>query len=107
MKKEELKLWFRESAWIYPEDDKAFIEQLTKALKENGFPHAVTWQSKNNLDASTYPQYICSGDLGGIGGDTIHFWRDGQTWWPITGDYTEEEQDSAERILRDSMTSLR
>ena len=106
MVKEELKLWFRESAWIYLEHDKEFIEQLTKALKENGFPHPRVWQSKSNLDVSTYPQYLCSCDLGAIGGDTIHFWRDGQSWWPMSGDYSCEQEDNAELVLREAIITF-
>lgn len=100
MVKENLKLWFRESAWIYPEDDEKFIALLTKTLKENGFPHAELWQ---NQLVNNYPQYLCSCDLSTIGGDAIHFWRDGQTWWYITGDYTCEQEDNAELILRETI----
>lgn len=103
MVKEELKLWFRDSAWIYPEDDKAFIERLAKALKESGFQNCTIWQTEKHLKGKKYPQYLCSGNLGGMGGDTIHFWRDGQTWWFMTGDYTCEQEDNAELILRETI----
>lgn len=101
-KEEKLKLWFRESAWIYSEADETIIKRLTKALKENGFPNCRIWQTEEHLKSGRYPQYLCSGDLG-IGGDTIHFWRDGQTWWPMSGDYTNEQEDNAELILRETI----
>ena len=99
MVKEDRRLWFRESAWIYPEDDKKFIEHLTTALKENGFSHAGLWQNKSS---GKYPQYLCSCDLG-VGGDTVHFWRDGQSWWPMSGDYSCKQEDNAELILRETI----
>ena len=92
--------WVSESAWIYPGDDKKFIECLTKTLKDNGYPNCRVWQLEEHKHEK-YPQYLCSADLGGIGGDTIHFWRDGQTSIrPSTGDYTCEDEEKAELILR-------
>jgi len=97
---QELKVWFRESAWIHPEEDEKFIGKLREALETEFGEHCQLWQNRDHLESGKYPQYLCSADLRGIGGDVCHFWRDGQTWWPMSGDYSLEDEDKAELILR-------
>jgi len=104
---EQLKEWFRESAWIYPEDDEKFIEKLKGNLKREFGDECVVWQSARLLESNSYPQYLCSVDLRGIGGDVCHFWRDGQTWWPISGDYSLDDENKAELVLRKTIREFR
>jgi len=104
---EQLKEWFRESAWIYPEHDKEFMKKLEGNLRRVFGEHCVVWQNKSHLESGRYPQYLCSADLRGIGGDVCHFWRDGQTWWPMSGDYSLEDEDKAELVLRKTIREFR
>jgi hypothetical protein len=36
-------------------------------------------------------------------GDVVQLWRDGQTWWPMSGDYSLRDMEMAEMILRKSI----
>jgi hypothetical protein len=92
----------QESVWIYPKDDKKFLELLTKNLKAHFGERCTVWQN-NHVSNPKYPQYLCSADLRGYGGDTVHLWRDGQTWWPMSGDYSLKDEEMAELILRNSI----
>ncbi len=102
-KEQRVRQWIQEAAWIYPRDDERFIELLTKNLKKYFGENCQVWQKKNHVGNSEYPQYLCSSDLRGIGGDVVHLWRDGQTWWPIAGDYSLKDEEMAEVILRVSI----
>jgi hypothetical protein len=97
-----VKEWLQESAWIYPKQEKQFIELLTKNLKDYFGDACAVWQNGFEKN-SEYPQYLCSADLRGIGGDTCHMWRDGQSWWPLSGDYSLKDEEMAELILRKSI----
>lgn len=95
---EEQKQWFRKSAWIYPNQDKKFLAELLEAYKAmEGWEGTRMWQ---NSPREAYPQYLASLDPRGIGGDTCHLWRDGQTWWPMSGDFSFEDEDLIELVLR-------
>jgi len=95
--------WFQEAAWIYPKDDEQFIKLLTDNLKKHFGENCQVWQKKNHVSNSGYPQYLCSSDLRDIGGDVVHLWRDGQTWWPIAGDYSLRDEEMVEVILKKSI----
>lgn len=94
-----LKEWMQESAWIYPETDKQFLVLLDRNMKEAFGKDCSIWQS-SNVGNPKYPQLLCSADLKGIGGDTCHMWRDGQNWWPLVGDYSLDDMEKAELVLR-------
>lgn len=79
------------------------MKALEEELKVVGFtmPRLV-----QNDEIEGYPQYLCSGDVGCLGGDIVHFWRDGQTWWPIVGDYSEEQMEKVEFALRKALLKV-
>ena len=88
--------------WVYRDEDKEFLPRLEQALKESGFPRCRLWETKPR--AAKYVQYLCSVHLNQlIAGDIVHFWRDGQTWWPCSGDYSLDDEEKAERILREAL----
>ena len=97
-----IKEWIQESAWIYPKQDKQFLELLTRNLKAHFGENCKIWQN-GNVGKAEYPQLLCSADLRGYGGDTVHLWRDGQSWWPMSGDYSLKDEEMAELILRKSI----
>jgi len=101
-----LKEWMQNAAWIYPKMDKQFIALLEKNLKDEFGESCKVWQN-SNVGNAEYPQLLCSADLKGYGGDTCHMWRDGQTWWPMVGDYSLDEMEKAELILRRSILEFR
>jgi len=91
--------WFRESAWIYPKDDERFLAELLERYKAmEGWKETRIWQNK--WEEGRYPQYLASLDPRGVGGDTCHLWRDGQTWWPMSGDFSFDTEDNIELVLR-------
>jgi hypothetical protein len=92
----------QESAWIYQKEDKKFLELLTKNLRAY-FGESCKVRQNSNVGKAEYPQYLCSADLRGYGGDTVHLWRDGQSWWPMSGDYSLKDEEMAELILRKSI----
>ena len=94
-----VKEWFQEAAWIYPKHDKSFLELLTRNLKNHFGENCLVWQNEN-VGSKEYPQLLCSVDPRGIGGDVVHLWRDGQTWWPMSGDYSLTDEEMVEAILR-------
>ena len=98
-----LREWLQEAAWIYPEQDEKFIEMLMKNLKAHFGEDCKVWQNEDHVKKGTYPQYLCSADLRGYGGDVCQMWRDGQTWWPMEGDYSCKDEDMAEIILRQTI----
>lgn len=102
-KEQRVRQWIQEAAWIYPSDDERFFELLKKNLKKHFGGNCHAWQNEDHLKSGKYPQYLCSADLRGIGGDVVHLWRDGQTWWPIAGDYSLKDEEMAEVILRVSI----
>jgi hypothetical protein len=97
-----LKEWMQESAWIYQKEDKKFLELLTKNLRAY-FGESCKVRQNSNVGKAEYPQYLCSADLRGYDGDTVHLWRDGQSWWPMSGDYSLKDEEMAELILRKSI----
>ena len=102
-KEQRARRWFQEAAWIYPRNDERFIKLLTENLKKYFGENCTVWKGSNSERKSEYPQYLCSADLRGIGGDTVHLWRDGQTWWPMSGDYSLDEEEMVESILRQTI----
>jgi len=102
--KVELKEWFQEAAWIYPKEENKFITFLTKEVKKE-FPNVTIWRSEHcTKSKEKYPQYLCSADLDSeLAGDTVQLWRDGQTFWPVCGDYSIEDEEKIELILRKSI----
>ena len=101
-----LKEWRQEAAWIYPGTDKRFIALLEKNLKAGFGEDCRVWQN-GNVGNAEYPQLLCSADLKGYGGDTCHMWRDGQTWWPMVGDYSLDDMEKVELILRKTIIESR
>ena len=95
-----VKEWLQEAAWIYPKDDERFIKLLTENLKGYFGKECRVWQNEDHGKRGTYPQYLCSADLRDVGGDVVQLWRDGQTWWPMSGDYSLRDMEIAEMILR-------
>ena len=91
------KKWCGQSAWVYADEDVNFLPRLLKTMKDR-FPNYIQWQSNIHLDE--YPQYLCSAKFGGGKDDVVHLWRDGQTWWPISGKFRTKEKDKIELILR-------
>ena len=102
----ELKEWLQEAAWIYPKEDEKFLPFLEKRMKEHFGEHFSMRQNGFEKDPK-YPQYLCSADLRGIGGDTVHLWRDGQSWWPMHGDYSLDDEENVELILRKAIREFR
>jgi hypothetical protein len=100
LKNKESKEWMLQAAWIYPKDDARVLPLLLKELTAHFGEHCRVWQNERHLKGGEYPQYLCSADLRGIGGDVCHLWRDGQTWWPMAGDYSCKDEEMAELILR-------
>jgi len=94
--------WMQESAWIYPKQDRKFLELLTLNLRAHFGEACEVWQNGFEKNQE-YPQYLCTADPRGIGGDKVHLWRDGQSWWPMAGDYSFDEMEMAELILRKSI----
>ena len=101
-----VKEWFQEAAWIYPNEDERFLGLLGEKLVEHFGKSCRTWQNKN-VGSDEYPQLLCSADLRGIGGDTVHLWRDGQTYWPMSGDYSLDDEQMVEAILRQTILEFR
>ena len=101
-----IKEWLQEAAWIYPENDKQFLALLEKNLKAEFGEECKVWQN-SNVGNPEYPQLLCSADVKGYGGDTCHMWRDGQTYWPMVGDYSLDEMEKAELILRKTIIESR
>lgn len=97
---ENTKEWLQQSAWIYPKDEAAFLPLLEGIMREHFGGSFRMWQNKDHINSGNYPQYLCSADLRGLGGDVVHLWRDGQTWWPASGDYSLEDEENAELLLR-------
>ena len=91
------KKWLSQSAWVYADEDGDFLPSLLKTMKDH-FQRYVQWQS--NIHLQEYPQYLCSAKFEGGKDDVVHLWRDGQTWWPISGKFSTKEKDSVELILR-------
>jgi len=102
-----VKEWFQESAWIYPPQDKEFIELLTKNLIAHFGKECRVWQNEDHIKKGTYPEYLCSADPRGIGGDTAQLWRDGQTWWLMSGDYSLDDEQMVEAILKQTIVEFR
>jgi hypothetical protein len=98
--------WFQEAVWIYPKEDEKFLELLKTNLKDHFGEHCRVWQN-SNVGNKEYPQLLCSTDLRGYGEDVVHMWRDGQTWWPISGDYSLKDEEMAEVILRKTIIDYR
>jgi hypothetical protein len=98
--------WFQQAAWVYPVDDKKFVELLSEKLRAHFGEGCGIWQNENVGNAK-YPQLLCSADLHGIGGDVVHLWRDGQTWWPMSGDYSLEDEEMVEAILRQTILEFK
>ena len=97
-----MKQWFRQSAWIYPDVDKEFLAELLEAYRGmSGWEHTEIQQTK--FPEGKYPQYLPTLDPRGIGGDRCHLWRDGQTWWAMTGDFSQQEEDQCELTLRQTI----
>ena len=101
-----VKEWFQESAWIYPTDDEKFIVLLRSNLGKHFGDECRAWQN-SNVGRKEYPQLLCSADPRGIGGDTVHLWRDGQTWWPMSGDYSLDDEQMVEAILKQTILEFR
>jgi hypothetical protein len=101
-----LREWLQEAAWIYPVADKEFLALLEKNLKAEFGEDCRVWQN-SKVGNAEYPQLICSADLKGYGGDTCHMWRDGQTWWPMVGDYSLDDMEKAELVLRKTILESR
>ena len=95
--------WLQESVWVYQEQAQKVIEVLTTNLKAHFGESCRVWQNEDHVKGGKYPHYLCSADLKGYGGDTCHMWRDGQTYWPMVGDYSLDEMEKAELILRKSI----
>jgi len=57
--------------WIYPEDDKKFVEQLLKAFRKiEGWEGTELYQVESLLQQrEKYPQYLATLDPRGVGGD--------------------------------------
>ena len=91
------KEWFGQSAWVYPDEDVNFLPRLLKTMKDN-FRGYAQWQS--NIPHDEYPQYLCSAKFNGGTDDIVHLWRDGQTWWPISGKFSTKEKYNVELTLR-------
>jgi inner membrane protein involved in colicin E2 resistance len=91
------KEWFGQSAWVYPDEDGDFLPMLLKTMKDH-FRGYAQWQSNIHLDE--YPQYLCSAKFNGGSDDIVHLWRDGQTWWQISGEFRAKEEDNVELVLR-------
>jgi len=92
--------------WIYPQDDNKFLDQLLKAYKKrDGWECTELWQSSYIIteQKDKYPQYLATLDPKGIGGDKCHLWRDGQTWWMMSGDFSINEELLIERVLKVTM----
>jgi len=88
--------------WIYPENDKEFMIKLLENYKTiPNWEQTEIYQTK--FETGKYPQYLCTLDPRGVGGDKCHLWRDGQTWWPMVGDFSFEEEKLIEAILRKSI----
>jgi len=96
----------QESVWIYSKEDKGFLELLTKNLRAHFGEECKVWQNRNVGNAE-YPQLLCSADLKGYGGDTVHLWRDGQSFWPMVSDYSLDDMEMVELILRRSIIEFR
>jgi len=94
---ENYKEWFRQSAWVYPDEDVNFLPRLKKAMEKH-FGSYVQLNSNRHLHE--YPQYLCSVNLAGGRAEIVHLWRDGQTWWPTSGDLSTIDEDDVELILR-------
>ena len=92
--------------WIYPQQDKEFLEKLLEEYRKiDGWDATEIFQSKYILEAKDKnckknPQYLATLDPKGIGGDKCHLWRDGQTWWPMVGDFSFEEEELIEKVLK-------
>jgi hypothetical protein len=95
--------WFRVSAWIYPKGEERFMPMLSENLKRHFGENCLVWQSEALKERKTYPQYLCTADPRGIGGDVVHLWRDGQTWWLMTGDCSLDDEDMVEAILKQTI----
>lgn len=91
------KKWLSQSAWVYPDEDGDFLPRLLKNMEKH-YRGYEQWQS--NIPLEEYPQYLCSAKFNGGSNDIVHFWRDGQTWWPISGGFRAKEKDDVELILR-------
>ena len=90
------------ASWIYPKQDEKFLEQLLAAFKaiDEDWKDTEIWQSSYLLSKrEEYPQYLATLDPRGVGGDKCHLWRDGQTWWPMVGDFSFEEETQIETVF--------
>jgi len=103
----ELREWLQEAAWIYPKQDKEFLAFLEKWMKDHFGESFRMWQNRFKDEPVPYPQYLCSADLRGIGGDVVHLWRDGQSWWPMAGDYSLDDEEQVELILRKAIREFK
>ena len=91
---------------MYPKEDEKFLELLTKNLRAHFGEECKVWQN-SNVGNAEYPQLLCSADLKGYGGDTCHMWRDGQTYWPMSGDYSLDDMEKAEVVLRKTILEFK
>ncbi|HUU62511.1 MAG TPA: hypothetical protein VMX96_01100 [Dehalococcoidia bacterium] len=89
--------WFGQSAWVYADEDGDFLPKLLNTMKDH-FRGYAQWQS--NIHLQEYPQYLCSAKFNGGTNDIVHLWRDGQTWWQISGEFRAKEEDNVELTLR-------
>ena len=89
--------WCGQSAWIYSDEDGDFLPMLLETMKHY-FHGYAQWQS--NIHLEDYPQYLCSAKFNGGSDDIVHLWRDGQTWWQISGEFRVKEEDNVELVLR-------
>ena len=102
----EVKAWMGKSVWVYREEDKKFLEMLKKDLTEGFGENCRVWQNESHVNGGKYPQYLCSCDPHGIGGDVCQLWRDGQSYWPMSGDYSFDVMEKCELFLRKSMVAF-
>ena len=97
--------------WIYPERDEAFLKKLLETFRAiPGWEHTEVYQSQHILKHRTNgeltnPQYLATMDPKGIGGDKVHLWRDGQTWWPMSGDFSFADEDLIESTFKSLLKS--
>ena len=103
LENKEVKEWMQNAAWIYPKKDAEFLPLLLKNLTAHFGEDCSLRQNERFQKSGEYPQYLCTVDPRGIGGDVWHAWRSGQGWWPMSGDYSLKDEEMVEIILRKTM----
>lgn len=72
--------------------------QLQTALQK--YYHEAYDYNKRTINIKDPAFYLCTIDLDALGGDLVSIWRDGSTYWGISGDYDLRDESLIEILAK-------